>query len=284
DLFEKLGENYFLLSRNRALLASLQEDLAWIDKNLSLVEKQEKLGFSPLIEVNRWRIERLEQLNRLRTTQGDIEQAEGSLKALTGLDKFSPEELKEPPRSDFSVDSLLQGAPELELIAEEKRGLSLDREILRNDWVPGFQLKTTLDTSPSNLGQEFALFAGLTFKPFHGGKEAAIEAIEARLKRNAFAEETKETTLRDFYRIKVLEVERGRETLQSLKEAQDLSQSNLNRLTMAYRKRYVDFLTLWEAHRKQFALRESYFGTLSELCQNQARLSYILSRKEGNPK
>lgn len=259
-IFSNITEAYFALLLHTRLSTIHEENLAWIEKNILLVNKGVEYGVFPITDINRWTIERLNCRNSLLADTLDIARAEETLRILTGLATVSADDIPAQENVTVTVDDLIAHSPELNVYEIEKKQAMLDiRKEIRSRF-PDLQVGNSLlkINEPESTGDQYVVSANLSFKLFDGGRGYRIAADQARIKSIERDGESARALLTATYRTRVREMNTQKEMMENLRTARDLSGENLEKLSAGYQKRFVDFTTLFNAFREDMAIRENY--------------------------
>ncbi|MCE5251471.1 TolC family protein [bacterium] len=276
-IFSDVAEAYFALLMNTRLLAVHEESLEWIDKNILLVDTGVENGVFPASEINRWTIEKLSRQNSLLSDKMEIARLKETLRMLTGLTDITVEEDVLTGNTQVTVDDLLAHTPELAVYDLEKKQVELD--IRKENWsrFPDLQVGGSLiqNNEPESTGDQKVVSANLRFKLLDGGRGFRIASSRARMKSIESEAETARSQYMSLYLNTIREMNAQREMLENLRVARDLSADNLEKLTAGYKKRFVDFIALFDAFREDITIREDYITTFSRYHQTNQYLSHL---------
>ncbi|MCE5272816.1 TolC family protein [bacterium] len=266
DIFSQLAEAYYGVLYHSRLLQVHTASLALIERNILLASQGVDKGVFPATEISRWTVEKLNCQNSVRSDSLGLNNAIRALRTLTGLDSVAVDSLDTAGPPAVSETDLLARSPELAVLELERKQALLEVSRESRDHLPDLQVGNSLvrNREPGSTGDQYMVSASLLFKLFDGGRRYRISAARARAEAAAEQERAARAELADFYSSRLQEIETRREMLTNLETATQLSDNTLGKLLEGYRRRFVDFNTVFNAFRDDVALRENYESTRFE--------------------
>ncbi len=294
NLFLSIANEYFNLQKNYSLLKIHNEFLNFVDKNINILEIGIKGGLYPASDIDRWNVERLTKLNLIESDNLEIQKSIQAIKLLSGLNNIIVEDLKEDTYQKISVNNIISNSPELYFFNIDKLKLSVDIQKEENGWYPTLQVTNTYQkngqpyssggtTSNNNSSSSGSLsntntFAGsLSFNIFDGGRAYRIEAIKNKINSLDFDKRSQEIILVSNFNKQVVAIQNQHKILDNLKKSVIISENNLNKMLIGYKRNFIDLTTIINLNRDLLTIKESYINTLVNINQNYQTLYHLAS-------
>ena len=277
NIFTKVTEAYFNFYKNKNILKIHEESLEWINKNVSLVTKGVENGIFPATDLNRWNIEKLNQLNSIQTDKLEISKSEETLKILSGLSEINIEEILETDSTELKESEFLKNAPEVYVYGLEQQQKMLDIKSENRSRYPDLQFGNAfvLNHEPASTGNQYVILANLNFKLFDGGRKYRIQSNLVMIKSIESDKKSAERFLMEYFRNKMFEINAQKEMTKNLLTSKDISNDNLEKLLVGYQKRFIDFTTLLNSFREDIAIKENYINLFVNFNQNYQYLYHL---------
>jgi outer membrane protein len=277
NIFILINEAYFSYLKNSRLMEIHKESLDWIDKNIILANSGFEKGILPEVEINRWNIEKINCLNSIESDKLEIARADATLRILTGLDSLKPEDMEITGYTELTEENMLKNSPELVVYEMEKKQTEIEISKERLSRLPDLQIENSLvrDNEPQSTGDQYVISANLNFKLFDGGRIYRIMSDRAKIKSIENEEKAARAILTEIYRNRITEMNTRNEIMTNLKTSVDISAENLGKLLAGYRKKFVDFNTVFSAFREDVTLRENHVNASMDFNQSYQYLYHL---------
>lgn len=282
DIFSTILNAYANVVKNKYLLRIHESNLILMDKNILFIKKGIDTGIFPDTELARWNIERLNQINLIESDKLEIIKAEETLRLHSGVEGIITNDidtgkLKNIQLSDISEPDFIKNSPEIETLNIDQKQLELDIKKENRDLLPDLQISDSyeLNKDPSGNGNQNIAVAALNFILPNGGRETRIKSDKNKIGGIELDKEAQIILLKNTFRGKIMEMCTEKNILSNLEIAVNISEENLNKLFISYKKRFIDYSTLVDAIKEHQTIQENYVSNLITLDQNYEYLYHL---------
>lgn len=282
DIYTRTLDAYTSAVKNKYLMKIHKENLDWLEQKIILVKKAIDKGQLPETELNRWNVERLNQINLTESDKLEILRAEETLKLHTGFDKIITDDidsnrLKNNIRSDINELDFVKNSPEIETLSIDQEQLKLDIKRENKNLLPDLQVSDTFEINgdPTSNGNQNIVFAALNFKLPNGERGSRIKSAQNKIQGIEYNKKTQIILLQNTFRNKLREIDTQKIILDNLENSINLSNDTIDKLMKGDKKRYIDYFTLIDAVKSRQTLQENYINTLANFDYNYEYLYHL---------
>lgn len=288
NIFLSIANEYFNLQKNYSLLKIHNEFLNFVDRNINIIEIGIKGGLYPASDIDRWNIERLTKINLIENDNIEIQKSIQAIKLLSGLNNISVEDLKENVYQKILINNIINNTPELYVFKIDKLKLNVDIQKEENAWYPTLQVSNNYqangqpygvnNTNNSGTKNNTNTFASsLSFNIFDGGRIFRIEAIKNKINSLDFDKKSQEINLVSNFNKQIITIQNQQKILENLKKSINISENNLNKMLIGYKRNFIDLTTIINLNRDLLTIKENYINTLININQNYQTLHHLAS-------